>query len=400
MIWSAFKRHLTWSIFGSVVIVIIALLLSMMFTIDFGGPVSENQLYAQRQDNDGIVLVGHAFNVKTSERALQVTWYPVACGRYYDPRLSPSASNEFNGYGIARCGLPNVNVTIFVDGNTSEPAWEYDPSTIPSFDKRQNGVATAQNWFVTESQLYMYTWVFHANKHTLGLDFLYPFLNYEFTHHFMAVSNSSALSAVPILEVILVTSTDNYVPVANAGTELFTIPFEGIAEPVQVYTIKLSISLSSVARAFSIVLFAVNWGLALIVMFMTISLVVEKNRNNAQIPDSVLAMPVTIILTIPALRALFIGNPPFGNVLDVLGLLPQMIIVAVSSLVLMVVMAVDIKPKAKSGTGPSDGSGDGVTRYSSLLDEKNLSTGGRFREEGEPQLPVLNRRHDEIEEGV
>ena len=62
------------------------------------------------------------------------------------------------------------------------------------------------------------------------------------------------------------------------------------------------------ARAFTICLLLINSALALGPIYVMLVVVIR-----GEVVDSgVLLLPVTIILTIPALRSLYVGSPPFG----------------------------------------------------------------------------------------
>ncbi|KAL0579352.1 hypothetical protein V5O48_002628 [Marasmius crinis-equi] len=351
------KDYPTWTIFSSIIVVVIACLLALIFSIDFNGPVRENDALFNSDGKDGIVLIGHAFNLKLSERSMQIQWQPSACGAFYNSSQSPVSSNPRNGGKPAQCGRPNRKVSIFVDGDTDHPAWDYDPEKVPANGQgMQSGLIDSSLWFVTDTQVHMYTWAFPANKHTIGLDFLYPFLYYEMTHSFFGVSieeeqpnnpNSTKLTPVPILDAVVVTATDNYTPgkfQSHSGLSVNFAPNTTTTSVrVPVFMRQFTLKMSTVAKAFSMILFIINWGLALLVTFMTVTLLVGKVKCGGKVPDSVLAMPLTIILMIPGLRALFIGNPPFGNVLDLTGFFPQMVLVGISSFVLLVLMGHDLR---------------------------------------------------------
>jgi hypothetical protein len=157
--------------------------------------------------------------------------------------------------------------------------------------------------------------------HDVGLDFLYPFVYYGTAFAFTAIQGTNNITNettfIPILQVALVAATDNYVPsaasVLNSNADFFfgatvlingTIATSTVAQP--------TVTFSALARTFSLIMFFVNWGLTLVVLFMTI----RQAVGNEEVNKDVLVMPVTIILIIPALRQLFVGNPPFGEYPD------------------------------------------------------------------------------------
>ncbi|KAH8833326.1 hypothetical protein DL96DRAFT_1552302 [Flagelloscypha sp. PMI_526] len=334
------KRTAAW--FAACFFSLVAVILAILFSVDYGGPIGENEMYSEADGKDGVVLAGHIFDVKPSERATQISWYPVFCGQYYSSSTSASASNPFNGGSMAQCGRPNRQVDIYVDGQYGNPAWTFDPSTIPTLDNgTQTAIEIPQYSFITASTLFMYTFVFGANKHVIGLDFFYPFTRYELTHNFLVI-DSSTNTSIPVLNAAIVTASDSYIPYKTRSSEFagsgFKIPWSTNGAKAETYSAKLSFTLSTIAKFFSVALFTINWSLALLVLFMTVLFLVRIGQVGGGLPESVMVVPVTIIVTIPALRALFIGNPPFGHVFDVLGFFPQMIVVAICSIILLSLM--------------------------------------------------------------
>jgi len=75
-----------------------------------------------------------------------------------------------------------------------------------------------------------------------------------------------------------------------------------------------------------------NWALTVLVVYITVAVMVSRKKEAG---EGVLLIPLTIILTIPALRAMFVGSPPFGILLDVVGLFVQMIVVGLCSIALL-----------------------------------------------------------------
>ena len=53
-----------------------------------------------------------------------------------------------------------------------------------------------------------------------------------------------------------------------------------------------------------------NWALTVMVVYIT---TIALFSTESQIADGIAALPITVILTLPALRALFLDSPPFGE---------------------------------------------------------------------------------------
>jgi len=57
----------------------------------------------------------------------------------------------------------------------------------------------------------------------------------------------------------------------------------------------------------------VNWALSAGTMYITLAIIVDTQK----VTDVVLALPITVILTVLAIRALYVGEPPFGILLGI-----------------------------------------------------------------------------------
>ena len=65
---------------------------------------------------------------------------------------------------------------------------------------------------------------------------------------------------------------------------------------------------SRLAKAFTLCLFIVNWALTVGSVYITLLALVGTGKMD----PAVILLPVTLVLTIPTLRNLFVGSPPFG----------------------------------------------------------------------------------------
>ena len=80
---------------------------------------------------------------------------------------------------------------------------------------------------------------------------------------------------------------------------------------------RLRLKRSNLSIVFVITIFLVNWALTVMVVYIT---TIALFSTESRITDGIVVLPVTVILTLPALRALFLDSPPFGE-LDWKGLL-------------------------------------------------------------------------------
>ena len=133
--------------------------------------------------------------------------------------------------------------------------------------------------------------------------------------------------SVSALAFVIEKGTNNSVPIATfaacQGSDNFVIssvetptarnytydPGTGqITVEVESSTIKITAKRSQLAQTFTMCLLLINWALTIGSTFVTLVVVVRKER----VHEGVLLLPVTLVLTVPALRDLYVGSPPFG----------------------------------------------------------------------------------------
>ena len=139
-----------------------------------------------------------------------------------------------------------------------------------------------------------------------GLDaqYSYPFDTYFLETNFAAY-DATTNKSLTILALMPVDSTNNFVPlVADVRASYFNS--SGTTVPSRYLRIEFQRTLFT--RFFVLAMLVVNWGLTFVVMHITVCAV-----NGHNVEDSILVMPISVILTIPALRALWVGAPPFGE---------------------------------------------------------------------------------------
>ena len=143
-----------------------------------------------------------------------------------------------------------------------------------------------------------------------GGQYLTPLDTYLF-EAFVFVVEKATNKSVPIIafgagdaEPGDYTTTSDAVETTNS----FTHDAEGgpITVQVQSYTTAIQVKHSTRARALMFSMFVINWLLTLS------SLVVTMIMANKEVKDGVALLPITIILSIPVIRGLFVGAPPFG----------------------------------------------------------------------------------------
>jgi len=76
---------------------------------------------------------------------------------------------------------------------------------------------------------------------------------------------------------------------------------------VESRTVQARVKRVARARALTLSMFAINWVLTLCSVAIAMNVVIKEKAK-----DGLDILPVTIILSIPAIRSLYIGSPPFG----------------------------------------------------------------------------------------
>jgi len=182
-------------------------------------------------------------------------------------------------------------------------------------------------------------------------------------------------SSIPIVKFAVGDSPDNFFVSSTEDREVLMSPF--IYDPgtgpteisAQSSVIDILVKKSQFAQALTICMFIINWALTVGSVYITLVVTFRKEGGS----DAILLLPVTIILTIPTLRNLYVGSPPFGVLIgksralrsqipvrvltllsDTFGFFLQMVIVAVCSMVLVYYAAI-LKPasewRASHGNG-------------------------------------------------
>lgn len=163
-----------------------------------------------------------------------------------------------------------------------------------------HGSVQSVHAFETEGRLVLYSWK--------GLDqeFAYPFDGYQMEVTFLARDHDTN-QALPILGARIISSTNNmnFFLRYDRATEQHNAT---TGETSTSRTMELALGRNGFTKAFVVTLFIVNWALTAVCAYITISALVGVTLS-----ESIVVLPVSVILTIPALRALWIDAPGFGE---------------------------------------------------------------------------------------
>ncbi|THG99209.1 hypothetical protein EW026_g3087 [Hermanssonia centrifuga] len=152
--------------------------------------------------------------------------------------------------------------------------------------------------FTTTHLLVLYAWK--------GLDqqYGYPFDGYQLDTTFTAIDHETNQS-LPILVLRAIDATDNFFPTLRYDSATEAEDENGAT--ILTRTMEFALARTGFAKTYVLSLFIVNWALTAVVAFITVSAGVGR-----PVQDSILVLPLSVIITIPALRALWDGAPAFG----------------------------------------------------------------------------------------
>jgi hypothetical protein len=141
-------------------------------------------------------------------------------------------------------------------------------------------------------------------RHWFDQPILAPFDDYTLDVQAYVVDPTTNQS-LPILKLSAADPTDNFYAYNQVDWET-EIMFNGAPAPSR--HLALRVRRSFLSKIFTLILLIVNWLLTIGCLRITLVSVVEHE----ELSEGVLLLPITVILTVPALRDLYVGSLPFG----------------------------------------------------------------------------------------
>ena len=102
--------------------------------------------------------------------------------------------------------------------------------------------------------------------------------------------------------------TTTFVEVETRNNFTYNTPDGPVTVEVESRTMVATTRRSNNARALTFSMFAINWILTL----GSVVIVVVVFMRRGEVKDGVAFLPITVILSIPTIRVLYVGSPPFG----------------------------------------------------------------------------------------
>jgi len=145
---------------------------------------------------------------------------------------------------------------------------------------------------------------------TLAQD-MAPFDAYSLTAIVFVIEKETNKS-VPIIAFGAGEGPKNFVVSSKNSRTLSNYTYDSGMGPttveVESSVISVAVKRSQLAQAFTVCLMLINSALTVGSAYVTILVLTEKER----VHEGIFLFPVTVVLTIPALRSLYPGGPPFG----------------------------------------------------------------------------------------
>ena len=138
-----------------------------------------------------------------------------------------------------------------------------------------------------------------------------PLDNYDFTA-FVFVVEKATNKSIPITTFAVGDAEPGDYSTTSETTQSinsFTYDADNgtITVEVESYTTLVNVKHSTRARALTFSMFGINWALTLCSLAITMIV-----ANKKEVKDGIALLPITVILSIPVIRSLYIGSPPFG----------------------------------------------------------------------------------------
>ncbi|KAI0743839.1 hypothetical protein C8Q80DRAFT_1183428, partial [Daedaleopsis nitida] len=247
------------------------------------------------QGKDGVALLGHAYNINAAARQVQMSWLILGCG-------SLAIYRGVSSYSSRQCGRPNIAVDFYVDGATNASG-SYDPAA-----NLWSYAAQPARQFYIQASVEIQTVHLLEVTAWYGQDqqYAYPFDTYELDTFFRALTPDSGID-VPILFLRIADATNSFVATLEKDADVTTRSINN-STTTRARAVQYAFHRPALSQIFVVVLFVVNWLLTAVVLYIAVSA-----WEGLPMSEGVLVLPLSVILTIPALRALWVDAPAFGE---------------------------------------------------------------------------------------
>lgn len=156
-----------------------------------------------------------------------------------------------------------------------------------------------------------HTFDFNGYADYYDQQYAYPFELYRLVTVFVVLDHATNQS-LPILSISAVDQVKNLVATSADWSTSSPNPTNAADARVPSRSLCLYLKRPTFLKAFVVTLFCINWFLTAAVVYVTVTTLWGK-----EVSESVVLLPVSVILTIPGTRALWVGAPAFGMWLNI-----------------------------------------------------------------------------------
>ena len=154
---------------------------------------------------------------------------------------------------------------------------------------------------------------FESDYRVTGEQYRTPLDRYDFAA-FIFIINPATNFSVPVASFeVGDTGLGDFVTTSETGTSRTNFTFqsplvnETLEVLIQSFMAHGTVRRTVRAQALTFLMFTINWLLTLCTLIITVIV-----ANKSEVKEGVVLLPVSIILSVPAIRALYIGSPAFG----------------------------------------------------------------------------------------
>ncbi|KAJ7195583.1 hypothetical protein B0H12DRAFT_1038667 [Mycena haematopus] len=282
---------------------------------------------------DGLFLYGGVRMWDMDSKVLSVRWVPHQCGASFGAPLPKN------------CNGLESDTLFFTNGDAlGFPSFKQSNAVL-NFDGDRQGFLRYGFEQVIEMNIEEATRSGQIDLNGLESDVLYPFDWHVCVQLELSLSRLDVFKCryrVEFLIAALSPETNETVPMAGASifnpdmsqwrlsTSYSYLDLTGQATKLAVF---VTIRRHVVVKVSAFLILLLNWLVALSLLYLTVLSVFGRRKLPGGM-DSV-ALPFAGLFALPSVRAVMPGNPPFGCLIDFIGILPNLAIIAVCASTLL-----------------------------------------------------------------
>ncbi|KAJ6459827.1 hypothetical protein DFH09DRAFT_1230870 [Mycena vulgaris] len=258
---------------------------------------------------DGLLLYGGVREWDMNNKVFSVRWAPHQCGASFGAPLP------------ANCIGLQSDTLFFTDGDALGIPSFNQSNAVLNFDSDRQGFLRYGFEQVIEMNIEEATRSGQIDLRGLESDVLYPFDWYRIEFLIAALSPET-------LETVPMAGASIFNPASGMSQWRLSTNYTYLDLPGQAAKLAVFVTIQRhvVVKISAFLILLLNWLVALALLYMTVLSVFGRRKLPGGM-DSV-ALPFAGLFALPSVRAVMPGNPPFGCLIDFIGILPNLAIIA------------------------------------------------------------------------